>query len=402
MKKPFILYYLYMFKKTFAVITALLVVATTLPAGAMGSSSYSAELEGAYDYAYDQEITTMDSIDSANMYGQLIRAHLAKMMSEYAQDVVGLTADTSADCDFIDMGWQLQEMKDYAELACQLGLMGVGTAGYFNPNGLVDRATFGTVLSRATWGDANNNGTGTRYNAHLEALQTANIMTNIDNPMTPEIRGYVMLMMQRADENNDSCIIIWGIWPNWSINPSDDPNSNKVCCASLSLVNPINAYNEAWEMGEGYGTICAKIEDNYCDTRYENEWNSEDCRDTEFNIKNLFLEKWEINLNNNNTYTASIKIQNNDVDLPINWTVIQWEYKTFYMNNSIDIECKWQDLKLIKFSVYPLDHIEAGTSLYAEWYINDNEAIETINNWNSTETMCHIDWSSWWNLVNIN
>ena len=92
-----------MFKKTFATITAMLMIAAIFPTQVLGSATYGAELEGAYAYAADKGITTMDTIDSANMYGSLIRIHLAKMMSEYAQDVLDMEADTSKDCSFVDL-----------------------------------------------------------------------------------------------------------------------------------------------------------------------------------------------------------------------------------------------------------------------------------------------------------
>jgi len=77
--------------------------------------------------------------------------------------------------------------------------MGVGIDS-FRPFDTVTRAEFGTVLSRAIWGDANN-GSDPYYTAHLNALKAEGIMTNISNPNMKEVRGYVMLMMQRADEN---------------------------------------------------------------------------------------------------------------------------------------------------------------------------------------------------------
>jgi len=67
----------------------------------------------------------------------------------------------------------------------------------FNPNGVVTRAQFGTVLDRVLNGSANDGGTP-YYTAHLQALSDAGIMTQISNPNQLEIRGYVMLMMQRA------------------------------------------------------------------------------------------------------------------------------------------------------------------------------------------------------------
>ena len=69
----------------------------------------------------------------------------------------------------------------------------------FRPYDVVTRAEFGTVLSRALRGEEYNGGTP-YYADHLEALKDAGVMNNISNPSAPEVRGYVMLMMQRADE----------------------------------------------------------------------------------------------------------------------------------------------------------------------------------------------------------
>jgi hypothetical protein len=55
------------------------------------AESYSTELQSAYSYAYDISITTQPTIDTANMYGFLIRAHMAKMMVNYAEVVLGLS-----------------------------------------------------------------------------------------------------------------------------------------------------------------------------------------------------------------------------------------------------------------------------------------------------------------------
>jgi hypothetical protein len=56
-------------------------------------------------------------------------------------------------CTFTDMQAEDTEMRLYAKIACQLGLMGLDTEGNptstFNPNVEVTRAQFGTVLSRA-------------------------------------------------------------------------------------------------------------------------------------------------------------------------------------------------------------------------------------------------------------
>ncbi|HRX63959.1 MAG TPA: hypothetical protein P5060_02545 [Candidatus Absconditabacterales bacterium] len=190
------------FKKLFAGSAIFALLATLMPMYAFGAS-YSDELEGAYDYAYDNGITTMDSIDNADMYGSLTRIAMAKMMSNFAMDVLGSEPDTDMECTFPDVSETLDAQYDNGVTnACQLGLMGVGVDN-FDPYGIVDRAQFGTVLSRALYGDMYN-GADPYYADHLEALQDAGIMNNISNPMAPEVRGYVMLMMQRADEGEAS------------------------------------------------------------------------------------------------------------------------------------------------------------------------------------------------------
>jgi len=189
------------FKKMFSIMAIAAILGMAVPTTVLGAASYSDELNGAYDYAYGIGITTQSSIDTADMYGSLKRSHMAKMMSNYATEVLGLAPDTSKACTFTDVANETDELQGYITEACQLGLMGVGIAA-FNPNGLVTRAQFGTVLSRALYGDANNQTEPNYYGAHLDALKAAGIMNNIDNPNANEVRGYVMLMMQRADEGS--------------------------------------------------------------------------------------------------------------------------------------------------------------------------------------------------------
>lgn len=51
-------------------------------------SPYGEELEDAYLFACQNEITSMDNIEDANMYGQIKRKELAKMISIYAQRIL--------------------------------------------------------------------------------------------------------------------------------------------------------------------------------------------------------------------------------------------------------------------------------------------------------------------------
>lgn len=193
-------------KKLFAVVATFAVVASTLPTSAL-AASYSDELQGAYDYAYGIGITTQSSIDSANMYGNLQRSHMAKMLVNYAKEVLGKTADTSVEVNFTDIADQNAELQSYIKEAAQMGIMGLNSDGTvaekFNPTGVVTRAQFGTALDRILNG-SDNDGSTPYYKAHLEALKAAGIMNNISTPDSVEVRGYVMLMLQRADEGTDS------------------------------------------------------------------------------------------------------------------------------------------------------------------------------------------------------
>lgn len=180
-------------KKTFLTIATLLLVSTTSLSFAQTTNT---EIQDAYNYAYSIGITTQGSIDSANMYGSLIRSHMAKMMVNYAKNVLGQTPDFLLSCNFSDIANETAELKGYIIEACQMGLMGVGISK-FSPDDLVTRAQFGTVISRALYGDLYNDGTP-YYLYHLQALQEDGIMTNISRPDSSEVRGYVMLMMMRA------------------------------------------------------------------------------------------------------------------------------------------------------------------------------------------------------------
>jgi len=193
------------FKKLFSVSAIVALLGTLVPMYAFGAN-YTTELVQAYDYAYGHKITTMDSIDNADMFGNLTRIAMAKMLGNYAIDVLGLEPDTTKDCTFPDVTTALDAQYDnWVTKACQLGLMGVGITN-FNPNGLVTRAEFGTAFSRALNANdaeklAEMNKADPYYKDHLNFLKEEGIMNNISDPNMKEVRGYVMLMMMRSDDS---------------------------------------------------------------------------------------------------------------------------------------------------------------------------------------------------------
>lgn len=185
------------FKKLFASIAAVMIVVSTAPVAVFGQTSWSQEYQDAYAYAYANGITTMSSIDAANLAGTTTRAQAAKMFVEFAKSL-GQTADTSASCSFSDLAPIAgTDLAGFAVEACQMGLMGINTNGIFNPNGVLSRAEYGTILSRVLFGDVYNGG-NPFYAAHLNALNQAGLMNDLSNPERSIMRGDAFLLLFRA------------------------------------------------------------------------------------------------------------------------------------------------------------------------------------------------------------
>jgi hypothetical protein len=155
----------------------------------------------AYAYSYLRWITTMPTIEKADMYGPLTRIALAKMMSNYVLSEWLQELDTSKECKFSDVPESLDSAYDNSVTrACQLGLMGVDITK-FNPYKIVSRAEFATVLSRASWW-AENDGGIPFYTKHLQALKDKEIMTKVENPEQQELRAWTMLMLMRIRKSS--------------------------------------------------------------------------------------------------------------------------------------------------------------------------------------------------------
>ena len=166
------------------------------------TSNSSQELKNAYTYAFIRGITTQETIEKADLNRGLTRAEMAKMMSVYATKVLGKKAVKADLPSYADTQEIKGDLADYIQLAYQLGIMGIDAKGNaianFNPYAEVTRSEFGTVLSRVLFGDKFNQEGEKFFEKHLEALKAADIMKNI-TPTNKELRGWVMLMLQRAE-----------------------------------------------------------------------------------------------------------------------------------------------------------------------------------------------------------
>ena len=158
---------------------------------------YSQEFIDAYNFARKNNITTKDTIREADMDAPLTRIAMAKMLSQYAINVLWKTPDTTKVVPaFPDVSAQLDADYDNGvTLAYQLWIMWIWIEN-FRPFAEVTRAEFGTALSRMLFcledGEWNE-----WYSTHLAQLIEEKIITN-DNPNLKELRGYVMIMLMRS------------------------------------------------------------------------------------------------------------------------------------------------------------------------------------------------------------
>ena len=173
------------------------------------ASNFTSEQQEAYNYAYSQWITTALSIEKANMDGQLTRIAMAKMISNFAVNVLWLQPDTSKNCSFTDVSASLDAQYNYwVTQVCQLWLMWIWDdwkkSDNFNPYGTITRAQFVTAFSRALskayWETVKN--WDPYYSTHLQYLYLKWIIKNVDTPYNIEKRWNVMIMMQRASKIN--------------------------------------------------------------------------------------------------------------------------------------------------------------------------------------------------------
>ncbi len=161
------------------------------------NESFSEELNDAYKFAYENNITTMDSIEKADMYWKMDRISMAKMLSQFAINVLWKTPADIEVPNFTDISEELDEQYlSWVSLAYQLWIMWINMPNNeFRPFDLVPRAEFWTALSRmlyklADWNDI-------YYSTHLNKLKSEWILKDI-NPSLLELRWWWMLMLMRS------------------------------------------------------------------------------------------------------------------------------------------------------------------------------------------------------------
>ena len=162
--------------------------------------NYSDEMNKAYQYAYYYWITTKESVKDADVNWKLTRVAMAKMLSQYAINVLWKKPDTTRYNKFVDVSDLLDAKYDnWVTLAYQLWIMWINMSNNkFRPYDTVTRAEFVTALSRLLYWIED--GKDKYYSTHMNLLEYLWIVTNTD-PKLKETRWYVMLMLMRSGNN---------------------------------------------------------------------------------------------------------------------------------------------------------------------------------------------------------
>ena len=159
---------------------------------------FTREMNNAYKFAHDNWITTTNSIEKAKMNSPLTRIQMAKMLSNYAINVLWQQPTKNVVPKFNDISDQLNKQYDNAvTLSYQLGIMGQNMKNNnFRPNDEVTRAEFATALSRMLYWTSDWN---PYYVTHIKKLLNEWIITK-GEPTIKEKRWYVMIMLMRTTE----------------------------------------------------------------------------------------------------------------------------------------------------------------------------------------------------------
>ena len=162
------------------------------------SNWYTVEFNNAYEFAHRVWITTTNSIEKANMKWSLTRIAMAKMLSNYAINILWKKPSNSVVPNFPDVSQKMNDDYWWAvTLAYQLWIMWKWV-NKFRPNDVVNRAEFGTALSRMLYWTED--GVWNYYSTHLNKLYKEWVISNTD-PDLKELRWYVMIMLMRSAKN---------------------------------------------------------------------------------------------------------------------------------------------------------------------------------------------------------
>ena len=180
------------------------IVATVRNTVHSSNPKFTKEENEAYSFAKSNEITTIESIEQAKMNTEVTRIQMAKMLSNFAINVLWQEPDTEKwVVKFDDVTNKMDKQYDNAVTkAYQLGIMWQNVKNdKFRPNDEVTRAEFASALSRLLFKtpEWKYKWTSKYYVPHIAKLYNEWIINKVDEKIK-EKRWYVMIMLKRTVE----------------------------------------------------------------------------------------------------------------------------------------------------------------------------------------------------------
>ena len=161
---------------------------------------YSPEMQEAFDFANNNWLISASSIYSADMDWYLTRIWMAKILSQFAINIVWMKPDYNKYNTYYDVSESLDAQYDnWALLAYQLWIMWIDTH-YFRPYDYVTRAEFATAVSRMVYNTEDWRNNRAYYEPHLNKLRDEWILTNT-NPNRIEKRWLALIILNRIANN---------------------------------------------------------------------------------------------------------------------------------------------------------------------------------------------------------
>ena len=161
------------------------------------NSKYSKDYNDAYSFAYENKITTMPTIEEANMTWEIIRAEIAKMFSNWMKSL-GYEPNTQKKCKFSDTKSVQWDLAPAIIESCQFGVMWQWITK-FRPFDKITKWEVATAVSRIIRWDKYN-WWEPFYVNHINALIQEWVIDNTGNVNENELRWNVMLMLMKANE----------------------------------------------------------------------------------------------------------------------------------------------------------------------------------------------------------
>ena len=187
-------------KKIVASFAALAIVMSQNVALVSYAQSIPSQYVDAYNFAYENGLTSMSSAEAFMPFATMTREAAARFMVKFA-DLIAAAQVEGQDCSFSDLGSADQSLVSFINDACAKYAIMKGSNGAFMPKASVTRGQMITMLSRALYGNQYDSTSADYWTLHANRLVEDGIITVV-NADQLVLRGDAMIMLMRAYDMN--------------------------------------------------------------------------------------------------------------------------------------------------------------------------------------------------------